>query len=223
MKSTMYKALLTVCIMLVGGYAAIAQLTVAVLPFDVITNDGSIMYEAMAGQIQNECVISMRDNAPKAKVKDTRTVNAILAKNNISWQDMAQVSPKEMIELLDVDFVIFGTANIENKAVVTRSASNSGYREDNNETKTHASMHDKNKNVGGSTKSTKSSGSSYSSNSTTTKAEYQSRISLEIYDKNGENVHSVSRTGMSQDLSGYLPTLHYLIKRTPFGKKYKAK
>ncbi|MCB0700589.1 MAG: hypothetical protein H6551_11885 [Chitinophagales bacterium] len=221
--STVYKSLMTVCMLLIASNVSIAQIKVAVLPFDVITNDGSIMYDAMSTEMQNQCVQFMRDDAPKAKVVDSRTVNSILTKNNINLLDMATVSPKEIAELLNVDFVLFGGANIQNKAITTTSTSSTVNRRESSEARTSTGAHDQNRSISGSAKNTKSSNSTVSTNTSKVKAEYQSRLSIDIYDKTGENVHSVSRTGMSQDLNGYLPTLRYLVKRTPFGNKYKAK
>lgn len=202
--------LLTVCLV-VGSITAQAQkATIAILPFELTSNDGGLIDDARVTEIQNTCVNAMRDYANKINVQDIRTTNAILAKNNVTWQDLSKVLPTDIAKMLGVEYVLFGTANIQNKGTNTNSSSSTSYRDKNDQKKTSSS------------KNSKSSGYAVSNSTTTTTTKYETRISLDIYINSGNNIHSVSRTAFSSDLNGYISTIEYLAKRTPWGKKYKG-
>ncbi len=212
-----------VSILLLSFTVANAQLTVAVLPFEVSTNDGNIMIDAMGNEMQNEFVQSMRQNAPKAKMQDARMTNSILAKNNVTLDNIATMAPNELVGMLGVQFVVYGNANVQNKGVTSSTTSTTTYSDKNNQNKTNTSVRKGNANASNSNKKSESKGYSTSGSTTTVKTEYQTRLGIDIYNRDGENVHSVTRTGFSQELNGYIGTVHYLVKRTPFGKKYKAR
>lgn len=212
-----------VIILLISFTATTAQLTVAVLPFEVSTNDGSLMIDAMSSEIQNEFVQSMRQNAKKAKMQDARMTNSILAKNNVTSDNIVTMPPNELVEMLGVQFVVYGNANVQNKGVTSSTTSSTAYGDKNNQNKTNTSVLKGNASGSNTNKRSESSGYVTSGSTTTTKTEYQTRLGIDIYNRQGENVHSVTRTGFSNELNGYVSTVHYLVKRTPFGPKYKAR
>lgn len=185
--------------------------TIAVLPFDLVSNDPALMSESMVTELQNTCARAVQKFAPKVNLQSIRTTNSILAKNNLTWQDMSKVAPQEMANMLNVEYVLFGSANIQNKATVTNSSSSTAYHDKNEQKRTS------------NTKNSKSGGYIASSSTTTTKDQYETRISMEIFSNTGESIQSTTRTSFGNESGAYNATIEYLVKRTPFGTKYKGR
>lgn len=171
----------------------------AVLPFRVVTNMPSVDTEAIGRQIQNDCVNAIKEDAPLMEVVDSRTVNAILAKNNIQVNQLQNMLPTELTELLGVEFVIFGSYDIENTGSMTTGSSVTTYRTKKDD--------DKRK------------GTAINSGSSSTTDTFDSRITMDIYNDKGSSIYSESRKPFSAGLDKYHSTITYLVKRAPFGSK----
>lgn len=178
---------------------------IAVLPFEFISNDTSLNGEEMSQQLQNDCYNSLKENTVKLQIQDPITTNSTLIKIGINHSNIKAKTPQEMAEILGVEYVIYGNANVTNKGATTYGSGSSTYG--GKETQKNGK--------------TKSSGTVYSSNTGTTVTDYGTKIDLNFYNDQGASVYSESRTSFGSGLDAYHATLNYLIKRTPFGTKAK--
>jgi len=173
----------------------------AVLPFHFTTNDNQLMSADLQHRIQSDCADSFRHDATGLNVIDPMQVNAILAKNGVTEDNIATIAPQDLASMMGAQYVVFGTANITNK----------GSQSYGSEVKTY---NDKDKKNG-------SKGTSVSSSTGTTTITYGTDIELRIYNDTGANVQNSSRTSFGDTLDSYKATIKYLVKRTPFGTKNK--
>ncbi|MDO1450718.1 hypothetical protein Q0590_30880 [Rhodocytophaga aerolata] len=180
---------------------------IAVLPFGFITNEAGLQTEQMSKQLQSSSAGSFRKNTSNIIVQDPLTTNRLLAKNNIDMNDPAAVDPQELALVLGVEYVVFGSVEVTNKGTISTGSASTIYKDKEKQTR------DKN------SKETKASGTATSSNNTITSANYDTRVSLNIYTDQGSNYYSKSRNAIGNQMDSYSGTLDYLIKRTPFGTK----
>lgn len=173
----------------------------AVLPFKFTTNDQQLTLEDMQHRIQGDCADSFRHDAVGLVVVDPMQINAILAQNGITEDNIMAKTPQELATLLGAQYVVYGVANITNKGSQSYGS-------------TVTSSKDK---YGATT----SKNTSVASTSGTTLITYGTNIDLKIYNDTGANVHSSSRESFGDTLDSYKATIKYLVKRTPFGSKSK--
>ena len=176
----------------------------AVLPFKIISNMPSVDADAVGRQIQNDCANIIKEEAPMIQVMDSRVVNATLAKNNITVDQLQDMLPNELAELLGVEHVVFGSYDIENTGTITSGSSVTTYK-----SKKESDKKD----------SDKRKGTAISSGSSSTTDTFDSRMTIDIYNDQGSNIYSVSRKPFVAGLDKYHSTISYLIKRAPFGSK----
>lgn len=182
---------------------------VAVLPFEFITNDGSLDVTSMSHQLQTETYNSVRENTTLNQVQDPITTNSLLAKAGLNGSNLMTKTPVEMAELLGVEHVLYGIANV---TIQGSSSYGSGVSSINGKS-TEKKQDD--------TKKTKSSGTVFSSNNATVQTNYDTKIDLNIYNDQGTNEYSQSRNSFGNGFDAYRATINYLIKRCPFGTKAK--
>jgi hypothetical protein len=174
---------------------------IAVLPFKFTTNDQQLTLEDMQHRIQGDTSDSFRHDATGLVVIDPMQINAILAQNGITEDNIMAKTPQDLAALLGAQYVVYGVANITNKgsqnygSTVTTSKDKYG--------------------------ATTTKGSSVTSTSGTTLITYGTNIDLKIYNDTGASVHSSSRESFGTELDSYKATIKYLVKRTPFGTKSK--
>lgn len=171
----------------------------AVVPFLIITNMDSVDKDAISRQIQSDCSNIIKQESPMIDVIDVRIVNATLAKNNITVNDLQNMLPNELAELLGVEHVVLGSYEIENTGTRTTGSSVSTYKtkKDDNRRK----------------------GTEVSSGSSTTTDTFNSKITIDIYNDKGSSIYSATRKPFVAGLDKYHSTISYLIKRAPFGSK----
>lgn len=180
----------------------------AVIPFEFNTNDQSLMPDKMSKDIQADCIGVFKKLTHGVTVIDASTVNAILAQHNITLDNYAATMPKDLARLLGVQYVVIGKADIMNKGTTSYGSGVSTYKEKDSQSK------DGNKN-------SKSSGTAVTSSSSTTTIEYGTKVSMDIYDDEGNSVFSQKRDTFGSTLDAYIGSLDYMTKRTPFGSKGK--
>lgn len=173
----------------------------AVLPFQIVSNDPTLTTEAMQHEIQANCATTLRSEAHTMQVQDPRTTNTILARNDIKAADIDQLSPEEAARLLDVEYVVFGTYDIQNKGTMTTGSGSSTYK--------------------GQKKDNKEKGTEYSSQNSYTTTTYATKVELTLYNDSGEDVFSETRTPLLKSLDSYSSAIKYIAKRMPFGSKAK--
>jgi len=171
----------------------------AVLPFKIITNDPTIDKDALGKQVQTDCANTIRDEAPALNVIEPRLVNATLAKNNISVDQLEAMLPNELAVLLGVEQVILGSYTIENTGSRTTGSSVTTYKSKEEDEK--------------------KKGTAVSSGSSTTQDTYDSSLSIDIYNDQGTSIYSAKRKPFSAGVDNYHSTIKYLVKRAPFGSK----
>lgn len=180
---------------------AVRKGKMAVLPFKIITNMTSVDKEAVARQIQTDCSNTIKKDVPMIDVVDPRIVNATLAKNNISVDQLQVMLPNELALLLGVEHVVFGSYDIENTGTRTSGSTVTSYKSKKERKKRK--------------------GTTISSGNSSTSDTYDSKITMDIYNDKGSNIYSVSRKPFMSGLDKYHSTIKYLIKRAPFGSKHK--
>lgn len=175
----------------------------AVLPFKIITNIPTVDKDAIGKQIQNDCANTIKKEAPMIDVIDSRVVNVTLAKNSITVDQLQDILPNELAELLGVEHVVFGSYDVENTGTRSFGSSVTTYKSSREK--------DDNKNKG--------KGTEINSGSSSTTDTFDSRMTIDIYNDQGSNIYSVSRKPFSAGLDKYHSTISYLIKRAPFSSK----
>lgn len=182
---------------------------IAVLPYEFITNDGSIDIMAISQQLQTETYNSIRENTSIREVQDPITTNSLLAKAGLSRATIATKTPQEMAVLLGVENVVYGIANVTTKGSSTYGSGFSTLDGKSTE------KQDRNK------ETTKVSGTVYNSNNASTTVQYDTKIDLNFYTDQGKNIYSESRKAFGTGFDAHSATVNYLIKRCPFGSKAK--
>ncbi|MDR5590701.1 hypothetical protein [Christiangramia sp. SM2212] len=187
----------------VTSTAAERKNKIAVLPFKIISNNASLTSEGMMEEVQNTTANSIRSNTSQVILQDPSETNAILYENNIGEAEASKMRPADIAQLLGVEFVVIGSANIDYTGSNTYGSSRTTYKDKQERDRD----------------SRKSSGkeNTYSSSSST--ENYSTNINLKIFNDEGRSVYSVDRTGIGTNLNKYETTISYLIKRSPWGSK----
>jgi len=170
------------------------QNLVAVLPFDYM-NSGGTRDEKMGLKVQSDCYGYLRKKAASFNIQDPMTTNAILVKNNLQIDNLIGLTPQEMANLLEVEYVVYGTVVISQTSV----------------TNTNSNLY-----------SGKSNGNRYKSSnfgSSSSTANFNTNVDLKIYNDHGQNVYADTHESFWPDENAYSITLQYLIKRTPLYSK----
>ncbi|RKE57144.1 hypothetical protein [Sphingobacterium detergens] len=94
---------------------------IAVIPFEIVSNDQGLATDAMRREIQQACIDAMRSRGLSFQIQDPRATNAALNKAGIGLADIANHVPDDLAKLLDVDYVVLGSYEIENKRYKRRS------------------------------------------------------------------------------------------------------
>jgi len=178
---------------------------IAVMPFTVNTNDPDIDPHSMGKQIQNDCVFTLRaEKAGMYTIQDPMTTDALLSQNGISQDQVRTIPPADMANMLGVEYVLYGTCDLQNKGAHSYVSSSNTYNEkqkkDANEKKTK--------------------GTDYNSTTSTTTIEYDTHITLSVFNDQGNNVYSETRNPFGTGTDAYSAGMKYLLKRSPFGTKH---
>lgn len=192
--------------------AADRKSRIAVLPVEYITNDKTIMVDAMSNKIQMSAASSLKKNTSiLLKIQDPRTTNSILAKKGITTKQLKATPPKEIALLLGVEYILYNTTNVVNKGTVTTGTGVTIHKNKNT------------KNYSRRKRKTSNSGTNISTNSSRSRISYDTRLNLDIYNDKGDNIYTDDKRAFGGGLDSYNSALNYLIKRTPFGTKAKRR
>ncbi|MDR3008313.1 MAG: hypothetical protein LBV59_10290 [Sphingobacterium sp.] len=170
----------------------------AVIPFEIASNDQSIMTDVMRKKIQEACVEAMQGQKLAVQFQDPRTTNAILSKNGINFSEIDKHTPDELAKLLQVDYVVMGVYDIENKGASTYGSSSSSYGNKQN--------------------GDKEKGSSVTTNNSYTTTNYNTKVHMTIYDGTGRQLFSDSKSPLFGTLDSYKGALKTLAKKVPLTK-----
>jgi hypothetical protein len=173
---------------------------VAVLPFSYVA-DGQPAVDAVSEKVQTACYTYLTKNAGKYKIVDPRTTNAQLIKAGITRDNIKGHTMDELCNILGVEYVVEGLVTV-NKSGFTSHQTGSG--------NSSTSMNDKS--------NQKDKQTDFSS-STSAEQEYETSVTLGIYNDKGSNVYSQDRKSLLSTHGAYKNTLEYLLKRSPLYAK----
>jgi len=174
---------------------------IAVLPFHfVIENQPGA--DEIGLNAQQDTYAFLSQHSAGYTLLDPRTTNALLAKANVTKQNITGFTMNELCNMLGVEYVIDGSIK-QNKAAQT------SYASDNSNSTVKRNGNDKITGV-------KSSGSTFSS----AEQRYDVAVSLTIYtDTNASIYNQTHKAFFSNTDGGYNSPLQYLLKRSPLYRK----
>lgn len=184
---------------------------IAVLPFEFVSNDTGMTPESMSKLVQNTTANIVRDEYKTLTLQDPLTTNAILAKSNVTQNNITSFTPDEIAAMLGVEFIVFGTLSITNKGTSTSGSAGTSYKE--KESSTYSN--DKS--------SSNTKGGIFSTSSSSTTIEYDTTVDFRLFNDRGENLYSQSRHVFGTSVDSYKGGIEYMVRRTPFGSKYGKK
>jgi hypothetical protein len=170
------------------------QNIIAVLPFIYIQEGGS-KDQKMGSKVQSDCYSVLKRYASQFELQDPLFTNAQLLKHNITEETIAAFTPGEIANILNTEYIIYGTVTVNGKGAKTGSSSYST----------------------GKTKGNKFS--DYLSSSSSTTPIFSTSVDIKIYTDLGQNIFSQSHESFWQTEDAYSITLQYLVKRSPLYRK----
>jgi hypothetical protein len=171
---------------------------VALLPFTFV-KDGQAADDAVGDQVQQEAFSFLSKHAGILTIMDPRTTNALLIKAGVTDQNIKGYTMADLCNILGVEYVIDGTVNL-NKTTQTITSNTYG------QVKTKEDDDKKDKKYNSSTYGT-------------AQQNYQTSLSLGIYNDKGVTVYNQQRNSFWDTQDAYKNTLEYLLKRTPLYTK----
>ena len=173
-----------------------AENKVAILPMTYIADGSDVRTNEMPYHLQNLAYQYLSEDVFELKFQDPAQTNAILFKRGIRGTEIRKYTPKELAEILQVEYVIVGLVNQESLGMTTFSNSKKEFNH------RHWGKHEKEKHV-----------------RTRTTEQMSTTIDLDIYNDQGEKIFSRSRRSILSSVDAYKAGLHYLLKRTPLHKR----
>ncbi|MEN5234222.1 hypothetical protein [Sphingobacterium faecium] len=167
----------------------------AVIPFEIASNDQTLTTDIMRREIQQSCVDALRSRSLSIQVQDPRTTNATLAKSNINLADIANHTPEELAKLLGVDYILLGVYDIENKGTYSYGSGVATYNDKKKDDKTKGTV--------------------TQSNNSYTSINYDTKVLMTIYDAQGKQLFSDTRKPFMGGVDSYKGALKTLAKRIP--------
>lgn len=172
---------------------------VAILPFKYVM-DGQQTGEDMALKVQNECFALFNNHAGSYTMLDNHTTNALLIKAGINAQNIAGYTMQELCNILGVAYVISGMVTVDR---TSQTAYNSNVQNTTSDKKND----------------TKKSNSTYGSSYSTNTQNYNTTLTMSIYNDKNQSIFNQDRKAFWHDLDAYKSTLEYLVKRCPLYQK----
>jgi hypothetical protein len=173
---------------------------VAILPFAFV-REGQSSIDELSTKAQAECFSFLSKHAGVFTIIEPRTSNAQLIKAGVTAENIKGYTMDEICNLLVVEYVIDGLVTVDRKSMSSTGSSQYKATPSNN----------------GKSSSSTQKASAYS-NSTTTE-NYQSSLTLSIYNDKGTSVFSQERKSFFTTVDAYKSALEYLLKRSPlYGK-----
>lgn len=173
---------------------------VAVIPFEIITNDPALQSEAYSREIQQACVNAIRSQAPNKTLQDPMTTNTILAKHQVNAGNIIQYSPGDLAKLLDVELVVIGSFSIQNKGTTSSTSTYGNFDTKKDE------------------KKDKTKGTVYGSSNTSTSTNYATKLNVKVFNDAGNSIYSETHAPAFGGIDSYKPGLKYMMKRSVFKK-----
>ena len=176
-----------------------ARNRVAVLPLSYIADSHSSKMENMPFLLQEMTIEFLTKSAAELKFIDPAEMNAVLVKAGIDESKLREYTPKDLAELLHVEYIIMGSVMQDRGKIVTVNHNRTQSRKNIDRDWDRYRVKERRESHG----------------STVTGQQIENQVSLSIYNNIGEKIYSKSRHSLLSDMDGYKSTLRYLLKRTP--------
>ncbi|MBL7741601.1 MAG: hypothetical protein JNK14_20450 [Chitinophagaceae bacterium] len=184
------------------GRTASAENKVAILPITYIGEGNEVKLEQMRYSLQNIAHRCLQEGAFELKFQDPAETNALLLRNGVRESNFREFTPKELAEILQVEYVLIGMVSQETEAILTVSNSRRSFNTREYYDRHHHVRNERN-----------------SSSNTRTSQDVNTTVDLVIYNDKGEKIYSRSRKSLLSNMDTYKAGLQYLLKRTPLYKK----
>ena len=177
---------------------------VAILPYSFL-KDGENASDDISFKVQSETFAFLSKHAGVMSIVDPRTSNAMLIKAGVNKETIKGYTMEDLCNILGVEYVIDGivAVNKGNQTNITSGNASTTYSSSNN-----------NKN-----NQYKSKENSSGSAITTSTQNYETSLTLSIYNDKGTSVYSQERRSFWNTQDAYKSTLEYLLKRCPLYSK----
>jgi hypothetical protein len=180
---------------------ASAENKVAILPITYIGQGNDIRLDQMRYSLQNIAHRYLQEEAIELKFQDPAETNALLLRSGVRESNFRQFTPKELADILQVEYVLIGMVSQETEGIITvsNSSRSSTTRDYHHHRGTRNERH--------------------SSTNTRTREDVNTTVDLVIYNDKGDMLFSRSRRSLLSNMDTYKAGLQYLLKRTPLYKK----
>ncbi|MCF1716031.1 hypothetical protein L0U88_15430 [Flavihumibacter sp. RY-1] len=177
---------------------------VAILPYAFL-KDGETASDDISFKVQNETFAFLNRHAGVMSIVDPRTSNALLIKAGINRETIKGYTMDDLCNILGVEYVIDGIVSVNkgNQTNITTGNSNTTYSSGNNNKNNQYKSREK------------SSGSVVS----TSTQNFETSLTLSIYNDKGVSIYSQERRSFWNTQDAYKITLEYLLKRCPLYSK----
>lgn len=173
-------------------HADIAENKVAILPLSFSGDGNPVQMDEMKYRLQELVADFLDKSARELIIQDPIETNVLLRENELSDANIQSVSPKELAEILGVEYVVIGNVLqlYGDKITSINSQTNA-----------------KNKNQ------TNQNGVINSSQ------QIQTDVRITIYNDKGNRIFNQTRHSLLTTPNAYKNALHYILKRTPLYKR----
>jgi len=177
---------------------------VAILPYAFL-KDGETASDDISFKVQSETFAFLSRHAGVMSIVDPRTSNALLIKAGINRETIKGYNMDDLCNILGVEYVIDGIVSVNkgNQTNITTGNSNTTYSSGNNNKNNQYKSREK------------SSGSVVS----TSTQNFETSLTLSIYNDKGVSIYSQERRSFWNTQDAYKITLEYLLKRCPLYSK----
>lgn len=169
---------------------------VAVIPF--VYTDHFTEHEKgnMSLETQMNCVADIKAVNDVLDIQSADSTNAILARNDINWENIRHYVPAELASMLDVEFVVLGTVDVE-----------------------PVGKDNKKENEFGTENQTLETPKGRKEGVALVPKKFATMVDVNIYDILGEVVYTNAQQSYWQTPDAYNMNLEYLINQSPFNTK----
>jgi hypothetical protein len=188
-----YQLLVLLFVAMQANAQPASQKTMAVLPIHYI-GDAT---DEMRYRLQDMAYDYLRDHSAETRVQNPFATNALLAKSQITADNLRAYTPSELAEILGVDYVVTGRITQEYAGGISNMRSTQEGNRHRHDNRHGQQMRSQVRNT----------------------ELYNTYIELDIFDNKGESIYSKSRKSILYDVDAYKNGLHYLLKRSPLVKK----
>ncbi len=169
---------------------------VAVLPFSYMGQGGARDVK-LGKKVQSDCYNLLLKFAPHYTIQDPMKTNAYLARHGVDEGNFDSFLPDEFCHMLGAEYVVIGSVlvNFEGTTNYSSTSSESKKKDDGNKKTT------------------------YSNSSTSSTDKFETQVDIKVYNQDGQNISSQSRTSFWPTEDAYQATMQYLLKRGPLYSK----